>query len=80
MQPKNYFRVYVAAILTFQVHELWRRFLRILTSKDKGPSSLDSLYTYKAKILKNIHFDITFETLAHLHLDKLGNPKEMRCF
>ena len=34
---QKYFRVDVAAILTFQVHELWRRFLRIVTSEDKGP-------------------------------------------
>ena len=27
----------LAAILTFQIHKLWRRFLRIVTSKDKGP-------------------------------------------
>ena len=33
----NYFHIYVAAISMFQIHILWRRFLRNVTSKEKGP-------------------------------------------
>ena len=48
--------------------------------ENKGPSSLDSLYTYKAKLFRNTHCDFTFATLAHVQGIKLGNPKEMWCF
>ena len=37
MQPTKLFPGLRAAILTFQIDKLWRRFLRIVTSKDKGP-------------------------------------------
>ena len=37
MQPTKLFPGSRAAITTFQVHKLLRRFLRIVTSKDKGP-------------------------------------------
>mgnify|MGYP003692038591 CR=1 FL=1 len=41
-----------AAILTFQIHKFWRRFLRIVTSKDRSLFSWRQSYVqFKLKVL-----------------------------
>ena len=46
MQPTKLFPGLRTAILTFQIHKLWRRFLRIETPKDKGPFLMTSVNWY----------------------------------
>ena len=70
MQPTKLFPGLRAAILTFQIHKLWRRFLRIVTSKDKDPFLMTPVNYWKTNNSKFFLFDVKF-------LERLQNRDEV---
>ena len=69
MQPTILLQDLRATILTFQIHKLWRRFLRIVTSKDKDPFLMTPVKYLKWKT-RSFLFDGKF-------LERLQNRNEV---